>query len=80
MHELKTDLNGALDWVSKYHDDIAGQFLEAFRNLPSWGKPLDAEVARYVDGLGRWVRANDSWSFEVCIFFPVSLQINAYLI
>ena len=25
---------------------------------------LDADVAKYVDGIGSWVRANDQWSFE----------------
>lgn len=66
MHQYKTDLHGALEWISRLHDDLADTFLEAFQNMPSWGVPsLDAQVAIYVDGLGNWVRGNDTWSFEV---------------
>ena len=25
---------------------------------------LDADIAKYIDGLGNWVRASDQWGFE----------------
>ena len=78
MHELNTDLDGALGWVSKYHDEMARQFFEAFRNLPSWGKPLDVQVSKYANGLGNWVRANDSWSFEVCLLVQHHSRFHSY--
>ncbi|TDL15490.1 terpenoid synthase [Rickenella mellea] len=69
-HELKTDLDGSLKWISKLHDNLADQFLADFANVPSFGdRDLDAQVATYVDGLGNWVRANDSWSFESQRYF-----------
>ena len=75
MHELDTDLNGALDWVSRYNDDNVEQFMEIFRNLPSWGEPLDAQVGSYVEGLGNYVRAHDSWCFEVCTLRSLSCPV-----
>jgi hypothetical protein len=33
---------------------------------------VDREVRIYLDGLGNWVRANDTWSFEVCFFHTPS--------
>ncbi|KAF8882266.1 isoprenoid synthase domain-containing protein [Infundibulicybe gibba] len=66
MHERGSTLEEALAWISRLHDDLAGTFLEEYKHVPSkWGSPaLDAQVAEYVHGIGNWVRANDSWSFE----------------
>ncbi|KAF8884017.1 terpenoid synthase [Infundibulicybe gibba] len=65
MHEHKTTLEGALMWISRLHDDLVNVFLGEYENVPTWGLPaLDAQVAEYIHGLGNWVRANDSWSFE----------------
>ena len=64
MHQFNTDLTGAMRWISELHDGLVAQFLENFHKLPSWGPKIDEQLARYVDGLGNWVRANDAWSFE----------------
>lgn len=68
MHERRLGLTQALEWISDLHDNLAEEFLDAYKRLPS---SMDPEFATYVDGLGNWVRANDSWSFEVIlpIFF-----------
>jgi hypothetical protein len=37
------------------------------QNGLSWEQyrePVDTELARYVDGLGNWVRASGQWGFE----------------
>ena len=64
MNELKTDVEGAMDWVAKYHVELETKFFDALGRVPKWGKPIDSWVAEYCDGLGNWVRANDQWSFE----------------
>lgn len=69
MHELNTDIPGAMKWVDEYHDKLAAKFLSSLKKVPSWGKIIDDQVAIYVDGLGNWVRANDSWSFESQRYF-----------
>lgn len=65
MKQYNLDPQGAMDWISDLHDDIVDEFLETWRLLPTFGGPIDREIRTYVDGLGNWVRANDSWSFEV---------------
>jgi len=66
---LKTDGHGAMKHISDMHDRLADLFLENCKKLPSWGQLIDAWVARYVDGLGNWVCANDTWSFESWRYF-----------
>lgn len=52
------------------------KFLNNADKVPSFGPKLDPQVARYVDGLGNWVRANDQWSFESQRYFGTKgLQI-----
>ncbi|KAF7370354.1 hypothetical protein MSAN_00666800 [Mycena sanguinolenta] len=69
LHE-KLSVQEAIDRVSTIHDDLAAQFLEVFRSLPSFESPaVDSMVQRYVDGLGNWIRANDCWSFETWRYF-----------
>ena len=69
MNQLGTDVHGAMEWVAERHRHLVDQFLEHVGKLPSWTPEIDAQVARYVDGLGNWVRANDSWSFESQRYF-----------
>ncbi|KAI0265534.1 terpenoid synthase [Gloeopeniophorella convolvens] len=65
MHNHKTDIKGSMDWVIKYHKELEERFMDLYENkIPKFGEPIDAEVAQYVDGLGRWVRGNDYWEFE----------------
>lgn len=69
MNEKQLDLHAALKWIGDLHDRLVAQFLSEFPKVPSFGsEALDAEVAIYVDGLGNWVRANDTWSFEASQF------------
>lgn len=69
MHQNDTDVNGAMTWIGEFHDRLAKSFLLTKDRLPSWGEPIDSQVARYVHGLGNWVRANDQWSFESQRYF-----------
>ncbi|TFY62379.1 hypothetical protein EVG20_g6722 [Dentipellis fragilis] len=64
MHQFKMDTAGAMNWVADYHAKLERKFNDTYLKVPKWGGPLDLQVARYVDGLGNWVRANDQWSFE----------------
>lgn len=70
MVQENTDIHGALEWISKLHDDLAEKFLSNYKNMPSFGQPIDEWVNRYINpGLGNWVRANDQWSFESWRYF-----------
>ncbi|KAI0922944.1 terpene cyclase [Taiwanofungus camphoratus] len=64
MHEFQTDVQSAINWISDLHGSLVSQFLDKWKEIPTFGDPIANEVHTYVDGLGNWVRANDSWSFE----------------
>nr|8H72_A Chain A, Delta(6)-protoilludene synthase K435DRAFT_659367 [Dendrothele bispora CBS 962.96]8H72_B Chain B, Delta(6)-protoilludene synthase K435DRAFT_659367 [Dendrothele bispora CBS 962.96] len=69
MLQENIDLHGAMQYISDMHDDLADKFLRNYKNMPSWGQPIDEWVTRYIEGLGNWVRANDAWSFESWRYF-----------
>ncbi|KAI0290408.1 terpenoid synthase [Multifurca ochricompacta] len=65
MHQNKTDIQGAMNWVSEHHKELEEKFMEIYENkIPKFGEPVDEQLAQYVDGIGNWVRANYQWSFE----------------
>ncbi|KAI0036496.1 terpenoid synthase [Vararia minispora EC-137] len=70
MHHYQTDVQGAMSWVQQYHAGLETRFMCLYENeLPTFGEPVDAQFARYVDGLGNWVRASDQWGFESQRYF-----------
>ncbi|KAI9435079.1 terpenoid synthase [Lactarius indigo] len=69
MNEKGVDLNGALDWFMQHHGDMFDKLLEQHQKLPSWGPDLDPVVARFTEGVARWMRGHDCWSFESQRYF-----------
>ncbi|KAH8993902.1 terpenoid synthase [Lactarius hatsudake] len=64
MHQHKTNIQGAMNW------ELEAKFMDPYENkIPKFGEPVDTELARYVDGIGNWVRANDQWDFETERYF-----------
>lgn len=69
IHNEKTDLPGALQWISDRHDEIVESFMKVRddvlnkRGFPSYGEDVDRQVALYVEGLGQWIRGHDEWNF-----------------
>ncbi|KAK7012921.1 isoprenoid synthase domain-containing protein [Favolaschia claudopus] len=64
-----TDIAGGIQWISDYHDEIIEHFLRVREDVikkngfPSWGTDIDDQVAKYIDGLGQWIRGHDEWNF-----------------
>jgi hypothetical protein len=59
MVNYRTDLAGAIQWVSDRHDEVVEHFLATkddvlnHRNgFLSWGEAIDLQVEKYIDGLG----------------------------
>ncbi|KZP06880.1 hypothetical protein FIBSPDRAFT_1053287 [Athelia psychrophila] len=77
MYIQKTDLAGALQWISDTHDELIDRFLNTrqnvldMRGVPSWGKDTDRQVAAYVDGLASLTCAGVIF-FELDGFFAIS--------
>ncbi|EPQ53471.1 terpenoid synthase [Gloeophyllum trabeum ATCC 11539] len=71
MHEKHTDIDGAMEWVGGHYRHITTQFLEDRDKIPSWarGHEIDAQVSRYIEGLGHWARGHDQWCFETERYF-----------
>ena len=47
---------GAMNWVHDYHKELESKFIDLYENkIPKFGEPVDAELARYVNGIGNWV-------------------------
>ncbi|KAH9030941.1 terpenoid synthase [Lactarius pseudohatsudake] len=70
MHQHKADIQGAMNWVDERHKELEAKFMNLYENkIPKFGEPVDTELARYVDGIGNWVRANDQWNFETERYF-----------
>lgn len=65
MHQHNLDVQGAINWISYLHDNIADEFCRLWARIPTFCSPVDREIRTYTDGLGNWIRANDQWSFEV---------------
>ncbi|KAI0064579.1 terpenoid synthase [Artomyces pyxidatus] len=69
MHELDGDMDRAVQWIARYHDELLAQFLEGRDNLPSFGVDIDRHLSGYVEGLAHWIRGSDCWSFESKRYF-----------
>ncbi|KAI9447564.1 terpenoid synthase [Lactarius indigo] len=70
MRQHKTDIQGAMNWVHERHKKLEAKFMDFYENkIPKFGEPVDTELARYVDGIGNFVRANDQWNFETERYF-----------
>jgi hypothetical protein len=61
--ERGLSIQEALGMAVEMHDSAVFRFLELERAMPSFGDK-DAEVARFVSTLRRWIRANIEWSIE----------------
>ncbi|KAJ6465141.1 terpenoid synthase [Mycena vulgaris] len=65
-----TDVAGGIQWISDLHDELVEHFLAVrddvlhhSNGVPSWGKTIDAQIERCIDGLGQWIRGHDEWNF-----------------
>jgi len=77
MHQFNMDPQASMNLILDIHNTLAMDFMDEWKRIPTFGGPLDLEVRTYCDGLGNWVRANDSWSFEVC--FHITCQIHEWI-
>jgi hypothetical protein len=69
MSEKGIDLDGALDWVAEYHEQILSEFQAQYQALPSWDPAIDLRVKTYVERLAYFVRGIDCWAFETERYF-----------
>ncbi|KAI0460034.1 terpene synthase metal binding domain-containing protein [Xylaria acuta] len=59
----------AFDEVGSLIDERFSVWKEAVRAVPSWGKDVDIQVHKYIQGIQNIVQANLSWSFRTGRYF-----------
>lgn len=69
INEKGIDLDGALSWVSEYHEQILSEFQAQYQVLPSWDPAIDLRVKTYVERLAYFMRGIDCWAFETERYF-----------
>ena len=69
MNEKGVDLDGALDWLAEYHEEVLSEFQAQYRALASWGPAIDFRVKKYVERLACFIRGIDCWAFETERYF-----------
>ncbi|KAG6909950.1 Linoleate 10R-lipoxygenase cop4 [Tephrocybe rancida] len=81
MKDKNMTLQEASDYIGTYSKELMDRLVSAQGRLPSWGTSVDSEVARYIHGLGCWVKGNLDWSFETQRYFGVKhLEIKETLL
>ncbi|KAG6898204.1 hypothetical protein C0992_003316 [Termitomyces sp. T32_za158] len=58
MKNRHLELQEASDYVGAHCKELMDLFISTQAHLPSWGASIDAEVARYIYGLGCWIKGN----------------------
>lgn len=66
MHEINTDVNGALEWIERRHSEEVEEFLKLRKQIPE-----GEVVEQYVWGIGNLLRGADCWFFESERYFGV---------
>lgn len=69
MHEKSGNLQTAADYSGVKFRELYDRFIDAKSRLPSWGKPLDSDVAAFLEGVGIWLAGTLRWCFEMPRYF-----------
>ncbi|CAF1368352.1 unnamed protein product [Adineta steineri] len=59
----------AMDQASQMVIDVYAHFERLRRQLLSWEADIDAQIEKFVDGMGKLLRGNLRWSFETPRYF-----------
>ncbi|KDQ62253.1 hypothetical protein JAAARDRAFT_453389 [Jaapia argillacea MUCL 33604] len=69
MHQFQTDYDGAIAWVSQYHQDVQTKFLQKLKMVPSFGPEIDEKLWEFINHVANCPRGNYSWNFESGRYF-----------
>jgi hypothetical protein len=69
MNAEGISLQQAANTVGDHFAKLMKDLEDAKKRLPSWGVPVDADVARYVRALEDWIIGNLEWSFKTVRYF-----------
>ncbi|KAI0371440.1 terpenoid synthase [Pilatotrama ljubarskyi] len=69
MRELNVDLDGAMVWVTDFHNDLVQRYIQGLKRIPSFGPEVDGQLQEYLQSIAFWPRCVDNWSFEAGRYF-----------
>lgn len=72
MKQNNMELQQAIDVVGEMCFEALENFQSHKRKLPSWGRSVDEQVARYIRGLENWLIACLHWSYMSGRYFGTS--------
>lgn len=58
MENRQMDLQTAADYAGVHCEELMTRFVATQTRLPSWGSAVDSQIARFVAGLGCWMKGN----------------------
>lgn len=64
MQEHRMGISAAMEWLGNFGKQRIDTFLNAVKELPSWGQEVDQNVSIYIKRIGHLVRGADEWSYE----------------
>jgi translation initiation factor 2 alpha subunit (eIF-2alpha) len=67
----------AFDTVGNLLEERYQYWQKAIEQLPSWGPEIDANVARYIQGIQNVVQANITWRYEIAA--ESETKLNAHM-
>jgi hypothetical protein len=62
MRERQLSLEDAFKWGNQRHRIFQEKFLRNLASMLSWGEDIDAQIDRYIQGLGYMVKGNVEFS------------------
>ncbi|CAE6530155.1 unnamed protein product [Rhizoctonia solani] len=74
MWNKQIKLQDAVDFVDKMIEKRIKEYLDAKSRLRSFGSDLDAEVARYIQGIEYCIQANINWSLMTPRYFGPNFE------
>ncbi|KAF9458119.1 isoprenoid synthase domain-containing protein [Collybia nuda] len=64
MSNQQLNLEEAYKWANQRHQDLQKKYMETLARMPSWGAEIDAQVEKYIGGLGRMISGNVKYSIS----------------
>ncbi|KAG9094400.1 hypothetical protein FRC06_010835 [Ceratobasidium sp. 370] len=74
MWDKQLDLEGAMDYVDQLTRKRVQEYVEAKKQLRSFGPELDPQVALYVQGIEYWVQGSIDWTFMTPRYFGAEVE------
>ncbi|MFN6541133.1 MAG: terpene synthase family protein [Nostoc sp. EkiNYC01] len=70
-YQHQISLNQAIQRVVEMHNSAVQRMMDLEASIPTFGKEVDAEVAKYILGMHAWIRSNNDWYSQTSRYHSV---------